>query len=103
MNELLQAVYDRFYKPDVPEPLLQEIDVCHHQLIDVLSKEERKILLRLIDDKDHAAELQSIDSFKRGFQLAWQLSNELSVYASDHPIAEDQPVPLSGGGGGEGK
>lgn len=57
MNELLLAIYDRFFKPDVPEILNQEIDDCHRQLIDALSKEERKVLLRLIDDKDHAGEL----------------------------------------------
>ena len=100
MNELLLAIYDQFYKPDVPETLNQEIDDCHRQLINTLSKEERRVLLRLIDDKDHTAEIQSIDSFNRGFQLAWQLSAELSVYAKYHPVAMEYLTPVLGGGEG---
>jgi len=98
MKELLLAIYDQFYKPAVPESLNQEIDACHHQLIDALSKEERKVLLRLIDAKDHAAELQSIDSFNRGFQLAWQLATELRIYEKVHPITAD-PLALPPKGG----
>lgn len=94
MNELLLAIYDRFYKPDVLESLNQEIDTCHRRLIDTLTREERKILLQLIDGKDHIAERLSIDSFIRGFQLAYQLSTELGVYAKHHPIAAEPPDTL---------
>ncbi len=98
MNELLLAIYDRFYKPDVPEALNQEIDDCHRQLIDTLTREERKILLQLIDDKDHIAEQLSIDSFIRGFQLAYQLSTEISIYAKTHPVTVDPIEPIPKGG-----
>lgn len=98
MNELLLAIYDRFYKPDVLESLNQEIDTCHRQLIDTLTREERKILLQLIDDKDHIAEQLSIDSFIRGFQLAYQLSAEISAYVKTHPFTSD-PIELISKGG----
>ena len=98
MNELLLAIYDRFFKPDVPETLNQEIDTCHRQLIDTLTREERKILLQLIDDKDHIAEKLSIDSFIRGFQLAYQLSAEISIYEKNHSFTSDPIEPIPKGG-----
>ena len=98
MKELLLAIYDRFYKPDVPESLNREIEDCHRQLIDALSKNDRKVLLRLIDDKDHIAEQLSIDSFIRGFPMAWQLATEIRIYERTHPIPAD-PLALRPKGG----
>jgi len=95
MNELLLAIYDYFYTSIEPEPLRQEIADCHSALSEVLSKENRKVLLRLIDAKDHITETQLIDSFIRGFQLAWQLAAELSIYGKAHPITVD-PLVLMG-------
>ena len=86
MSELLEVIYDTFYSPDKPDVLLEEIEKHHRTLIETLGKEERKILLRIIDAKDQLMEAQSIDSFNRGFQIAWQLCTELNCYAADHPI-----------------
>lgn len=89
MNELLLAIYDYFHTPIESDALRQEVADCHSALSDVLTKENRKVLLRLIDAKDHITETQRIDSFIRGFQIAWQLSTELSVYEKANPIATD--------------
>ena len=80
MNETLKTLYDRFYTPLPIPDTRQEIEDAHHQLIQRLSKSDRKLVLRIIDAKDHIAAEQSIDSFICGFELAWKLSSELNSY-----------------------
>ena len=89
MNELLKALYDHFYEPLPETELKKEIEDCHHQLIEALDKPERRLVLQIIDDKDHIAENRSIDSFIAGFRLAWQLGNELNIYKIAHPFSDE--------------
>ena len=42
-------------------------------------------MLQIIDCKDQIAENLSIDSFICGFQLAWQMANELNTYQEGRP------------------
>ena len=65
----------------------QELDDCHKQLIDVLGKPERKLVLRIIDGKDRRADEIGLDSFIFGFKLATQLAHELKKY--DRPFQGD--------------
>ena len=68
-----------------------EIRAIHKQLILKLDKPERRLLLQLIDTKDHLLEELSMDSFVCGFQLACQLANELNNYPeSGRPIRSAQ-------------
>ncbi len=80
MNKTLTALYDSFYTPPQAAETRAEIEALHKQLILRLDKPERKMILRLIDAKDHLAEEMSIDSFICGFRLAWRLANELNNY-----------------------
>jgi len=80
MKELLKALYDMFYKPFPEAELKQEVENCHRRLIETLDKPSRRLVLQIIDAKDHITEDISIDSFISGFILAWQLGNEISVY-----------------------
>ena len=90
MNDTLKLLYDRFHTPLPMEEAEQEIDDCHRQLIDLLEKSERKLVLRIIDTQNLIAEERSIDSFLCGFKLAWELSNELNHYESGHPSRYDK-------------
>ena len=90
MNDTLKLLYDRFHIPLPMEEAEQEIDDCHRQLIDLLEKPERKLVLRIIDTQNLIAEERSIDSFLCGFKLAWDLSNELNHYESGHPSRYDK-------------
>lgn len=92
MTPLLETLYDRFYVPDKSDESQEVAETCHKHLIETLSREERKIVLQLIDAKDHVAEHQSIDSFVRGFQIAWNLFVELEQYASAHPLVPVVPA-----------
>ena len=77
MNETLKSLHDRFYTPLPLAEYEQEVETCHHQLIERLEKPERKLVLRIIDAQDSIREQTSLDSFIAGFELAWRLSAEL--------------------------
>ena len=87
MNELLKTLYDNFYEKLPATQLKAEIERCHQELIEILDKPERKLVLQIIDCKDQIAEDLSIDSFIAGFRLAWKLSQELNIYEKGHPVS----------------
>ena len=87
MNEMLKALYDSFYEKLPATQLKDEIERCHQELIEKLSKPERKLVLQIIDCKDQITEDLSIDSFIAGFRLAWKLSQELNIYEKGHPLS----------------
>ena len=80
MAELLKTLYWNLYTPYVNEEAEQELDDCHKQLIDVLGKPERKLVLQIIDGKDRLADEIGLDSFIFGFKLATQLAHELKKH-----------------------
>ena len=92
MNEQLKALYDCFYEPLPAVRLKQKIEDCHQELIAALEKPERRLVLQIIDAKDQIAEDRSIDSFIAGFRLASTLSQELNIYAKEHPISTNDFV-----------
>ena len=63
----------------------REIEECHRALIEALGKPERRLVLEIIDAKDHISEDTSLDSFISGFRLAWRLSAELNHYDDERP------------------
>ena len=87
MKELLKTLYWNLYIPYENQEAEQELDDCHKQLIDVLGKPERKLVLRIIDGKDRLADEIGLDSFIFGFKLATQLAHELKKY--DRPFRGD--------------
>ena len=87
MTELLKTLYWNLYTPYENQETEQELDDCHKQLIDVLGKPERKLVLRIIDGKDRLADEIGLDSFIFGFKLATQLAHELKKY--DRPFQGD--------------
>ena len=80
MTELLKTLYWNLYTPYENQETEQELDDCHKQLIDVLGKPERKLVLQIVDGKDRLADEIGLDSFIFGFKLATQLAHELKKY-----------------------
>ena len=87
MNKLLKDLYDCFYTPPELTAQKQEIEECHHALIEALEKPERRLVLQIIDAKDRIVEDTSIDSFISGFELAWRLSVELNQYEKERSVS----------------
>ena len=86
-HKLLKDLYDCFYTPPQLSVERQEVEECHRALIKALEKPERRLVLRIIDAKDHIIADTSIDSFISGFRLAWKLSAELNHYENKHPVS----------------
>ena len=82
-NKLLKDLYDCFYTPPSLLSERQEVEKCHQALIKALEKPERRLVLRIIDAKDHIIADTSIDSFISGFRLAWRLFTELNNYENE--------------------
>ena len=82
-NKLLKDLYDCFYTPPALSSERREVEECHQALIKALEKPERRLVLRIIDAKDHIIADPSIDSFISGFRLAWRLSTELNNYENE--------------------
>ena len=80
MENVLKTLYWNLYTPCTNEDADQELDDCHKQLIDVLGKPERKLVLQIIDGKDRLADEIGLDSCIFGFKLATQLAHELKKY-----------------------
>ena len=80
MEEMLKTLYRNLYTPYENQEAERELDDCHNQLVEVLGKPERKLVLRIIDGKDRRADEIGLDSFIFGFKLATQLAHELKKY-----------------------
>ena len=80
MDNILKALYDHFYNQ--PENTLQERQIAtNHQLLrERLNSRNRKLVLRIMDDKDLICSDVSLDSFICGFRLAWQIANQIQNY-----------------------
>lgn len=87
MNDTLKLLYERFYTPLPLEEYEQEVETCHHQLIERLEKPERKLVPQIIDTQNHIIEERSLDSFLCGFRLAWELANELNHYQENRHLS----------------
>ncbi len=94
MHETLIALYDSFYQPPEMAKTKAEIDEAHQTLVERLEKPERRLVLKIIDGKDRIAEDLSEDSFISGFQLAWQLANELNQYQKGRRSARTKVAGL---------
>lgn len=81
MENILQTIYDHFYIFPRNTPQEKRIEANHQRLIKRLRKQDRKLVLRIIDDKDMIANDVFLDSFIQGFKLAWTLSNQLNSYS----------------------
>ena len=87
MNKLLNDLYDCFYTPTELAATKREIEECHRALIEALGKPERRLVLKIIDAKDHISEDTSLDSFIAGFELAWKLAVELNHYENERSVS----------------
>jgi hypothetical protein len=80
MGDILTALYDNFYvRPEMAE-LKRSVEANPALLRDKLPAEQRKIVLRIVDNLTMMAGEGALDSFLCGFKLAWQMANELNHY-----------------------
>ena len=80
MPQRLDDLYHNFYTSlELPE-LKSSVEDNHKILIDHLSKEDRKVVLRIIDALEMICNYQTKSSFIQGFRLGFELTTELQTY-----------------------
>ncbi len=89
MNEMLTCLYDVFYTRPPFEEEKKIIEDCHRQLIERLGKDDRLLVLNIIDAQNQIKEDISMDSFFSGLQLGCQLAIELAHYKETHSAMDD--------------
>ena len=90
MPKRLDDLYHSFYTSlELPE-LKSSIEENHKKLIQILSKEDKVLVLRIIDALEMACNYQSKDSFIQGFKLGFELTNELQNYDSHSAEIDSQ-------------
>ena len=88
MPNRLDNLYHSYFTPQKLQELKSSVEENHKILIDHLSKEDRKAVLRIIDALQMICNYQSKDSFIQGFKLGFELTNELQNY-NDHSFEKE--------------
>ncbi|MFV0515822.1 MAG: DUF6809 family protein [Aminipila sp.] len=76
----LDDLYHEFFTPLKLTELKSSVEENHKTLIDHLSKEDRKNVLRIIDALEMICNYQTKASFIQGFRLGFELTTELQTY-----------------------
>ena len=79
MYDYMKALQRQFEsKPRSIQELSDEVDRTHKELSSRLAKEERKLLLRLVDLEDNLQSVATLHSFTCGYRLACGIHRELA-------------------------
>ena len=79
MRDYMIALQRRFHIPsERSEELRREARMAYDTLHDTLSREQQKLLLRLIDAENSYRDEEKIDAFFSGFRLADGVRRELN-------------------------
>ena len=79
MYDYMKALQRQFETTPRPaQGLADEVDRTHKELSSRLTKEERKLLLRLVDMEDNLRGHATLHSFTRGYRLACGIHKELA-------------------------
>ncbi len=80
LNTTLQKLYQSFFEETPQLNCKAEIENNHQELIQTLSKSDRRKVLRIIDAATQIPDLKSEESFVCGFKLGLNLMIELQKY-----------------------
>ena len=82
MYDYMRALQRQFESnPRSIQELADEINCAHRELSSRLAKEDRKLLLRLVDMEDNLRGLATLHSFTCGYRLACGIHRELAEEA----------------------
>ena len=78
MHDYMKALYHRFDSPAEREEKLEEqVNKTHKQLAGQLGKQQKRLLLRLVDLESALRDEASLHSFMSGYRLAHGIHQEL--------------------------
>ena len=80
MYDYMKALQRQFEtKPQSIQELADEVDCTHRELSSRLAKEDRKLLLRLVDLEDDLQSVATLHSFTCGYRLACGIHSEIAA------------------------
>ena len=90
MHDYMKTLYHRFYTPTEGIELLeQQTDRAHKQLAGQLGKQQRKLLLGLVDMESALRDQVCLHSFISGYRLAHGIYQELLADAPPYNFEEE--------------
>ena len=81
MNDYMKALHQRFYQDPEDTEEEQEMDQAEQALKATLDREQRKLLLALINAQSLWQERTSLESFTAGLRLGLGIARELEPYS----------------------
>ena len=81
MNDYTKALHQRFYREPENTEEEQEMDRAEQTLKATLDREQRKLLLALVNAQSLWQERTSLESFTAGLQLGLGIAGELEPYS----------------------
>ena len=80
MRDYMTALQRRFHlTSEQSVKFKQEAETAYDTLHETLSREQQKLLLRLLDAEEHLRDEETLDAFFSGFRLADGIHRELGV------------------------
>ena len=80
MRDYMTALQRRFHiKSEQAVKLKREAEKAYDTLHDTLTREQQKLLLRLLDAEEHLRDEEKLDAFFSGFKLADGIHRELGA------------------------
>ena len=83
MNDYTRALHQRFYREPENTEEEQEMDRAEQALKSTLDREQRKLLLALVNAQSLWQERTSLESFTAGLRLGLGIAGELEPYSSE--------------------
>ena len=83
MNDYTKALHQRFWQEPENTEEEQEMDQAEQALKATLDREQRKLLLALINAQSLWQERASLESFTAGLRLGLGIAGELGPYSFD--------------------
>ncbi len=88
MNDYMKALHQRFFQEPENTEEEQETEQAEQALKATLDREQRKLLLELVNTQSLWQGRISLESFIAGFRLALGVARELEPYSFDDDIEE---------------
>ena len=83
MNDYMRAMHQRFYQEPENTEQEQEMNQAEQALKVTLDREQRKLLLALVNAQSLWQEHTSMESFAAGLRLGLGIAGELEPYSFD--------------------
>ncbi len=83
MNDYTRALHQRFYREPENTEEEQEMEQAEQALKATLNREQRKLLLALVNAQSLWQERTSLESFVAGLRLGLGIAGELEPYSFD--------------------